>query len=146
VGAYPGHIRVSGNSPLPPSTLGPLVTAQPDVLSEALDAAADTAEDSARTQRELARSARGLARRRRRGLDAADGEFTTQVSHLTAGLAGAAKRLAGAVLDLRRGWVTTLARDGHSIRAIGRLLGVSHQRVTALARGNGGRSAENGDG
>jgi hypothetical protein len=122
------------------------VTAQPDVLSEALDAAADTADDTARTQRDLARSARGLARRRRRGLPAADGEFTTQITRLTEGLAGTAKRLAGAVLDLRRGWVTTLARDGNSIRAIGRLLGVSHQRVTALSRGNGGRSAENGDG
>src|SRR3954466_2502568 len=125
VSAHLGHIGPSGNSPLPPSTLGPLVSAQPDVLSEALDAAADTADDTARTQRDLARSARGLARRRRRGLPADDGEFTSKVSALSEGLASTTKRLAGSVLDLRRGWVTTLARDGHSIRAIGRMLGVS---------------------
>jgi DNA-binding NarL/FixJ family response regulator len=121
------------------------VTAQPDVLSDALEAAADTAEDAARNQRDSARAARGLARRRRRGLEAADSEFAPQLTQLVAMLASSAHRLTGAVLNVRRGWVRALASDGHSIRQIGRLLGVSHQRVSALARGNNHRSPDRGD-
>lgn len=98
------------------------------VLADTLDVAAAAADQTATEQRQAAREARTLARRSRNG----HAPEAVQLSGLLAMLTASASRLTAAAHTLRRGWVRALTEQGHSIRQIGGLLGVSHQRVSAL--------------
>ena len=110
------------------------MTKPSDRLAAMLDQTADAAEDSAGEQRRAARTARVLARRRERG--ATGVELAAQLPAVLGVLSTSAQRLTGAVGGVRRAWVQTLAAEGQSIRQIGSMLGVTHQRILALLRGH----------
>lgn len=99
-------------------------------LAASLDAAADSADAAAGDQRAAAREARNAARAVR-GDRAAEGEIR-QVLRL---LGRSIERLTGAAGAVRRVWARTLADRGLPLREIGDILGVSHQRVSALLGG-----------
>lgn len=111
------------------------MTGNGDALADALDTVADAAEESAQDQRDAAGAARGLAQERRSGRSATDAELTDQVRSLLSRLGASARRVAGAVTSLRSGWIRSMLAEGRSIRQAAQLLGVSHQRVSAVVRG-----------
>lgn len=108
-------------------------------MSTMLEEVAATADEVADQQRQVARDARAMQRQRDRGwswariLERSPGQGVFQrLRHGARLLTQASVRVAEA---LARG----LSEEGESRRNIGKRLGVTHQRVSALVKG-GGRS------
>lgn len=104
-----------------------------DPADEALQHVARAAEDAAEEQRDIARRARALSRARRRGATSVELVEAGAVSVIIAGIRANARRLSAAARHLQAAIVTALSRDGLTTREIGRLIGVSHQHVSALS-------------
>lgn len=101
-----------------------------------LEAVATAADDVADDQRTVARKARSMQRRRDRGWSWArvlDAEAAPGLLEL---LRRSTRRLAQQTSRLARTLAAGLHDEGDSFRQIGRRLGVTHQRVSAmLSRG-----------
>jgi len=100
---------------------------QREALAGALDAAAGAADEAAGVQRHAATVARRAARDERDGQDAGDSiKVVLELLHASA------TQVSAASSALRRAWARALAADGLPRRRIGAMLGVTHQRVSAL--------------
>jgi transcriptional regulator with XRE-family HTH domain len=97
-----------------------------------LEDVASAADAVADDQRRLARLARSLQQLRDRGSSWADILDRQDGAELLRLLRGSAQRLVATLGSLARTVAHSLAAEGHSRRQIGRRLGVSHQRVSAL--------------
>lgn len=100
---------------------------QREALVGALDAAAGAADEAADAQRNAATVARQAARAERNGQDSGD-----RIKTVLGLLHASATQVSAASSALRRAWAHALAADGLPRRRIGALLGVTHQRVSAL--------------
>lgn len=101
----------------------------------ALEEVATAAEEVARDQERVARRARAMQRQRDRGWSWArilDGEDAPGLLEL---LRGSARRLSEATGWLARNLARQLSGEGESRRQIARRLGVTHQRISALLKG-----------
>jgi len=96
-------------------------------LASSLDTVADAAEKSAADNRTAARMARATARDERAGRASDDG-----VRVVLQRLGGSVALLTTASSALRRTWAKALAAEGLTLRRIGAVIGVTHQRVSAL--------------
>lgn len=102
-------------------------------MDEFLDEVADAAEAVAAEQRQVAREVRSLKRARGQGLP-----WTSLIdARLAAGgplgrLRAGRRALAGAARRLAEGVAEGLTSEGLSYRSIATLLGVSHQRISAM--------------
>lgn len=108
-------------------------------MSTVLDEVATAAEEVARDQRVIARRARSMQRRRDAGWSRArilDAEAAPSLLGL---LRRSARRLTRVTGGLARALAGGLHAEGMSRRQIGRRLGVTHQRVSAML--NSGPSA-----
>lgn len=108
------------------------MSASGDTVAAALDQAADTADDAAGDQHRAAAVARDAARDRTDDSPANDPDTVAAVGTVLRLLGRSAERLAAIVGTVRRAWAGALADEHLSLRQIGGLLGVSHQRVSAL--------------
>lgn len=106
------------------------MTTRNHALATSLDAAADAADAAAGDQRAAARQARTAALAVR-----SDDEAAGEIRQVLGLLAHSIERLTGAAGAVRRVWARTLAERGLPLREIGSILGVTHQRVSALLSG-----------
>ncbi len=106
-------------------------------MATALLELAEAAEETARDQQKVARRARTLDRERGRGVPWSQLLERGSLSGLLDLLAASAARILDATGKLRRVVVGSLGVEGLSTRQIAKLLGVSHQRISAL-RNRGG--------
>jgi hypothetical protein len=106
-------------------------------MGSVLDEVAAAADEVADSQRRVARRARTMQRRRDSGWSWArilDWEPEPGILELSR---HSARRLSDAVGRLAQALASGLSAEGESRRQIGRRLTVSHQRVTAMLKGNG---------
>src|SRR5437763_144723 len=101
-----------------------------DPVVTALDELGDTAEDMAREQRTLARHARSASRLRRRGLPWAEILERDHGRKVFDVLSRTTRRLTEVGARLRQAIARGLVKEGLTTREAGRLLGVTHQRVS----------------
>jgi hypothetical protein len=109
-----------------------------------LSEVAEHAEAAASGQQQIARRARAMERQRARGWSWAkilDREALPGIFDLAR---RSAKHMAEATRALAQVVASGLSAEGESRRQIGRRLGVTHQRVTALLRGQRSSTASNG--
>ena len=97
-----------------------------------LEEVAEAAEETAREQRQVARTARAVDRELQQGMS-----WSAILNHrsgtlLVQLLARSGRRILVATSTLRRVIIGALADDGLSTRQIAKLLGVTHQRVSAM--------------
>lgn len=100
----------------------------------ALDNLAAAADEVANDQRQVARAARAMRRQRSQGLTWSTILDRPPGSSMLPLLARSLGRAVDAAGAFRRSVVEGLAAEGLSRRQIARLLGVTHQRVSALLR------------
>lgn len=104
-------------------------------MSSALEEVAATAEEVASDQRRVARRARTMQRRRDQGWSWArilDREGAPGLLEL---LRGSTRRLSGVTGRLARVLARELSGEGESQRRIAQRLGVTHQRISTLLKG-----------
>lgn len=105
-------------------------------MGSVLDEVAAAADEVADDQRQIARRARQMQRRRDSGWSWArimDSDGDPGILEL---LRRSARRLSEARVQLARALAAGLSGEGESRRQIGRRLAVSHQRVTAVLKGD----------
>lgn len=103
-------------------------------MTSALEELARAAEDTARDQQRLARRARDMVRQRGRGF-AWSRLLESEKQPGTLELLGAStRRLASIGGRFRRALALALTAEGRSTRQIGKDLGVTHQRVSAMLK------------
>jgi hypothetical protein len=106
-----------------------------------LEDLADAAEESSRELRGVANTARDLDRQRRNGVPWSTMVSTKAAQRLFDRLAGSARRMAGATSRLRHSVIEALGQEGLSTRQIAKVMGVTHQRISAM-RNHGGRNGQ----
>jgi hypothetical protein len=103
-------------------------------MARALDEFASEAETVADEQQQIARAVRRLNQEREAGRSWSEllaGSDSGQMLHL---VRSSARRLTGSTGKLMRFLAHELSNEGLSHRKIGRLLGVTHQRVTTILK------------
>ena len=103
-------------------------------MAQALDDFATEAEAVADEQQQIARDARRLSRHREAGRPWSEVLAGEDAGALLQLMRGSGRRLATATGGLMRTLARELSREGLSHRKIGRLLGVTHQRVTTILK------------
>lgn len=104
-------------------------------MSSALEEVAVAADEVADDQRLAARRARAMKRQRDRGWSWARILDREAVPGLLELLRRSGRRLIGATGRLAQTLASGLSGEGESRRQIGRRLGVTHQRVTTMLKG-----------
>jgi hypothetical protein len=122
-------------------------TAEGDVLVEALDDLSVVIDEVTDDARELGREVRRVRTRRARGASAREALSGTRRASAREALSGTrgprlvrvfdnmVSRLTAASGSLRRAVVGAMLGEGERVTAIARLLGVSHQRISSVRRG-----------
>lgn len=103
-------------------------------MASVLREIAQTSDEVAEDQRAVARRARSLDRQRQRGRSWAEILANEPDPSLLVMLSRSVRRLVTATARFRHGLARELSAEGWSRRQIGRVFGVTHQRVTALLR------------
>ena len=103
-------------------------------MAQVLDEFADEAEAVAHEQQQIANDARRLNRKREEGRPWADVLAGEDAGALLRLVRTSGRRLATATGSLMRTLARELRNEGLSHRRIGRLLGVTHQRVTTILK------------
>ena len=103
-------------------------------MARALDEFADEAEAVAHEQQQIARDARRLDQKREAGQPWSAVLAGEDAGALFRLIRSSGRRLAGATGKLMRTLAHELQSEGESHRKIGRLLGVTHQRVTTILK------------
>jgi hypothetical protein len=116
-----------------------LVVSMGEAMDSALEEIATAADEIADDQRRVARRARAWQRQRDRGRPWASILDRERIPGLFELLRRSGRRLSGAIARLGRVLAHGLSQEGESRRQIGRRLGVSHQRVSAILNGEGQR-------
>jgi hypothetical protein len=110
-------------------------------LSTALDDLAEAADEAADDQRAVARRARTMQAQRDRGWSWSRILDREPAPGLVALLRRSGRRVGEATASFTRRLALGLTEEGETRRHIGRRLGVTHQRVTAMLDGHGGNAA-----
>src|SRR5581483_1130125 len=105
--------------------------AMDSVLEEVAAAADEVADD----QRRVARRARAMQRQRDRGWPWTAILDREPVPGMIELLRRSGRRLSGATARLGRALARGLSEEGESRRQVGRRIGVTHQRVSAMLKG-----------
>jgi hypothetical protein len=103
-------------------------------MTQALEEFAKEADAVAGEQRQIARDALRLDRQREHGRSGAQVLGGADAGHLLQRVRSSGRRLATATGALMRSLARELHSEGLSHRKIGRLLGVTHQRVTTILK------------
>jgi phosphoglycolate phosphatase-like HAD superfamily hydrolase len=103
-------------------------------MTRALEDFAQEADAVAGEQRQIAHDAVRLERQRDEGRSWAEVLGGADAGHLLRRVRSSGRRLATATGDLMRSLARELRNEGLSHRKIGRLLGVTHQRVTTILK------------
>lgn len=103
-------------------------------MARALDDFADEADAVADEQQQIARDARKLDEQREAGRPWAEVLTGDEAGSLFRLIRSSGRRLAAATGTLMRTLARELQSEGLSHRKIGRLLGVTHQRVTTILK------------
>lgn len=106
-------------------------------MTRPLQELAESAEENARDQQRIARKARRLDREREKGTAWSTILDRDRRPGLLELLAASARRVATMTNDFRRAVAGALSKEGSSTRQIARRFGVSHQRISAMLRGDG---------
>ncbi|HET9732996.1 MAG TPA: hypothetical protein VFP54_10015 [Acidimicrobiales bacterium] len=109
-----------------------LDTSAGDRAAAVMDEVAATADSVAADQHRLARSARATARSWRDGRTWAAMSEQGTVPAVVSGLASGAAEVAMATARLRASLFQALVSEGWTVRRVGHLFGVSHQRVSSM--------------
>ncbi|MEW6473977.1 MAG: hypothetical protein AB1679_17135 [Actinomycetota bacterium] len=104
-------------------------------MDSTLEEVAAAADEVADDQRRVARRARTMQRQRDRGWSWASILDREAMPGLLELLRRSARRLTGATARLGRTLAVGLSEEGESRRRVGRRLGVTHQRVSAMLKG-----------
>jgi hypothetical protein len=111
------------------------VVAMGEAMASALEEIATAADEVADDQRLVARRARAMQRQRDRGWSWALILDRERMPGLLELLRRSGRRLSGATARLGRTLAAGLSKEGESRRQVGRRLGVTHQRVSAMLSG-----------
>jgi len=104
-------------------------------MDSALEEVAAAADEVAADQRQVARRARAMLRQRERGWSWASILDREPMPRLLELLRRSGRRLSGATARLGRTLAIGLGEEGESRRQVARRLGVTHQRVSAMLKG-----------
>ena len=110
-------------------------------MARALEEFANEADAVAGEQQQIARDARRLQRKHELGTSTAELLHTGDAGQMLQLVRSSGRRLASATGNLMRALARELSTEGLSHRKIGRLLGVTHQRITTILKS---RSSQHG--